>query len=405
MRKDRRVVWGTRGSRAARIGVLFAVVVAFGAGGTAYAVMLQAGSPCSGPPLETTAVAMTSGGGGGFQDGGVQTSSVGLFSININPGPTLAGNAAALAAFNRAAQQWARYIADPITVNIDAELANMGSPTIIGSASVVVLVSGYNVVRDAMVADAADEPDDGIVASLPTFAEFTATLPAGFGLDGGLSAAKANLKALGFGGLDSLFGNRDATITFNTEFSFDFDNRDGVDPGKIDFETVAAHEIGHALGFISIVDDIDFLVAQWVTADVAPRPLDLFRFENNVPGGDPSNPAEFTVFPRYLAPGGDAITDQIEAIGDADAELRMSTGRFMGDGRQASHWKDNTLTGILIGIMDPTLGYRQVEVVTDADLRALDLIGYEINVLIPEPSPLIMVGLVAFGVGIRRRRR
>src|SRR5258706_14421104 len=40
---------------------------------------------------------------------------LGSFSIVIVPGATLAGNAAALAAFNRAANAWAARISDPIT--------------------------------------------------------------------------------------------------------------------------------------------------------------------------------------------------------------------------------------------------------------------------------------------------
>jgi hypothetical protein len=44
------------------------------------------------------------------------TQNLGTFSLVIVPGSTLAGNAAALAAFNRAANAWASRISDPITV-------------------------------------------------------------------------------------------------------------------------------------------------------------------------------------------------------------------------------------------------------------------------------------------------
>src|SRR6476661_6289659 len=39
---------------------------------------------------------------------------LGSFAINIVAGPTLQGNAAALAAFNRAANQWKAFISDPV---------------------------------------------------------------------------------------------------------------------------------------------------------------------------------------------------------------------------------------------------------------------------------------------------
>ena len=85
----------------------------------------------------------------------------------INPGPTLAGNAPALAAFERAAQLWESFIADPITVVVDADVAPLG-PGILGSTGSELLTASFSTIRNAMVADAADEgADDAIVASLP----------------------------------------------------------------------------------------------------------------------------------------------------------------------------------------------------------------------------------------------
>jgi len=48
---------------------------------------------------------------------------LGTFDIVINAGATPAGNAAALAAFNRAAQAWEAHIADSIPVTVNADLA------------------------------------------------------------------------------------------------------------------------------------------------------------------------------------------------------------------------------------------------------------------------------------------
>src|SRR5262249_18337475 len=41
-----------------------------------------------------------------------------------------------------------------------------------------------------------------------------------------------------------------------------------------------------------------------------------------------------------------------------------------------SHWKDDALTGILIGAMDPTLRTGTVQTISAADERALELIGW-----------------------------
>ena len=352
--------------------------------------IIAAGSE-AGPPYDAPT-------GGGI----MQTSNPGSFDIVINPGSGLAANAEALAAFNRAAAQWEARISDPISVNINADLKNLGSPNVIGQTSSVGLVGGFDLIRNKVIADAADEGnDDAIVASLLTSDSFGVFLPEGFGLSGGLAATKANLKAIGFEGLDEEFGWQDAQVTFNSTFRFDFDGSDGVASNAMDFETVAAHEIGHALGFVSIVDAIDWWIENDYSGDVAGRIIDLFRFDNNGTS-DPATLDDFGEELRSWVPGNDEITDQILAWGTAgDAETRMSTGYFNGDGRQASHWKDN----LGLGLMDPTLSFAEVVPVQESDYRAMDLIGYEIS-LIPEPGTFVLLasGLLVAALAVLRRR-
>jgi hypothetical protein len=321
-------------------------------------------------------------------------SQLGSFSININPGSGLSGNSAALAAFNRAAGHWMSYLSDPVSININADLTGgFSNPSIIGQASSQILQASYSIIRNAIVADAAGDSSRSINASLPTSGQFSALLPSGYTLSGNLQLTKANAKALGFTGLDGLFGANDATIQFNNSFSFDYDNRDGVTPGTVDFETVATHEIGHALGFTSTVDNIDGATAPF---SVTPSTLDLFRFTN---GGAPASAAEFSTFSRDLRPGGDVL------LTDTVTGFRLSTGLTQGDGRQASHWKDDQNTGLYIGVMDPTLPSAVIEPVTTADLRALALIGW--NVQVPEASTWSAIAAVAAIVGAQlwRRRR
>ncbi len=69
------------------------------------------------------------------------TRSLGSADIVINPNPTLSANPAALAAFNRAAATWEKYISDPVTVTIDAGLAALG-PGILGQSGSIQFSDG-----------------------------------------------------------------------------------------------------------------------------------------------------------------------------------------------------------------------------------------------------------------------
>lgn len=330
------------------------------------------------------------------------------FDIQLNIGANLAANPSAIAAFQRAANSWKVRIDDPITIVIDADLAPL-APNVIGETSSVYLYGDtFAEIRDAMVAD--DYLEGGsLLQSLPTFAQLNVILPAGRTLFNSIGATQANLKALGFTGLEAVSGSiSDAMITFSSNFAFDFDNSDGVGAGLIDFQTAAAHEIGHALGFVSAVDDIDYTTAAQYP-QITINPLDLFRFGNGV-GGNPTTLAEFTSFARDLTPGHAAHFDNLVH------EYQMATGYNNGDGTQASHWKDDQLTGTLfidqngthfepgplIGIMDPTLSYGVSYGPSDADFAALDAIGYHV---LPEPGSgaLLAIGALA-GLGRRRRR-
>lgn len=285
------------------------------------------------------------------------------FDIVLVPGAGLAANPDALAAFERAAAQWEALFSDPIVVTINADFADLGNPGIIGQASSVLLQGPHDLIRDQVVADA--DADDEVALAMPTAAQYAASLPPGFSLSGNVLGTKASLKALGFAGLDDSFGVSDATITFNETFAFDLDRSDGVTPGTIDLETVAVHEIGHALGFVSSVDGIDGSIGGVVT----PGTLDLYRFASRAV---PTSASRFTRARRSAMPGVE------EVFADVESASRLSTGIFSGDGRQASHWKDDVLTGVFVGVMDPTLASGTIEPITGADRRAFDLVGFDL---------------------------
>ncbi|MCP4340920.1 MAG: PEP-CTERM sorting domain-containing protein, partial [Desulfobulbaceae bacterium] len=116
---------------------------------------------------------------------------------------------------------------------------------------------------------------------------------------------------------------------------------------------------------------------------------DLFRFSSE---NIPTTTSEFTNNTRDLMPGG---TDYFSYLLD---DIQLATGAYNGDGRQASHWKDS----LLIGIMDPTLSSGEISLIGQNDLIAMDLIGWQI---VPEPTTLCLLSLGSLTVIRRRRNR
>ena len=306
-------------------------------------------------------------------------------TFDLTYGSGLPAGSDARAAFDQAAANWQALLKDPVTVKIDVDVASLPE-NVLGSTSTVQLIGGYNIVRNLVAANAGETNnarEAALLPNLPTAAQFSAWVPNGFGLGGDAVLSQANYLALG----GTRIVQNDGSITFSSNFSWDYDPSDGIDAGKFDFVGVAMHEMGHALGFISEVDRVDWVMSQGATANLWPRPLDLFRFDTDDLGAG----FDFTDTPRMLAPEGS------HSFYYGDASVLMSTGVYNGDGRQASHWKDN----LGLGIMDPTGAPGELLAVTDNDLIALDLIGWDV---VPEPATLALLALGGL-VMLRRRRR
>jgi hypothetical protein len=306
-------------------------------------------------------------------------------AFDLAYGPGLAGQTAARQAFNRAAQQWARVLGDEVTIRIAVDFAAL-SPGILGSTNATILYGDYDEVRDLIAAgaEAAKPAEAALAATLPTAAQFSAYLPAGFGMDGSATLSQANYLAVG----GERLTDNEGSITFSSNYAWDFDPSDGIDAGKYDFQGAAAHEIGHVLGFLSEVDYVDFVLSEGETAgDVWPTAMDLFRFDP----ADVAGPGfDFTAAPRNLTPGGDHVFYTGTGV------IGMSTGRLTGNGQQASHWLDN----LGLGIMDPTAAPGETLVIRPNDLAVFDLLGWNV---VPEPATLALVALGAAVLAARRR--
>jgi hypothetical protein len=230
------------------------------------------------------------------------------------------------------------------------------------------------------------------------------------------------LKAIGYDA--ALAGVVDGSMTFSSTFAFDFDPTNGITDGTFDFLGVAIHEMGHALGFVSGVDY-----------------LDVYGSPNGIGSQPPYGPLGYdlndtSIFSaldmfRYSAAGVVDYRPNVASYFSIDGGVTalmgglFSTGRYNGDGNQASHWKEEPSCGVGLGIMDPTFCYGQMGEITGLDLAAFDAMGWNLSAdaltygsetsaqiyarLVPAPSTwalmLSALGFVGFSAARRQNRK
>ena len=299
-----------------------------------------------------------------------------------------------LNAFAKAGQMWSDIYSDNFTINVNVGWQSMGGGVLgaTGSSQTVVSLNSF---RNALTADATSLTDASAVASLGagqlTFlANRDTTFGSGIYDDNNNSnnnnnvrLTTANAKALGF----SVSGT-DAFITFNSNFNFDFDPSNGITSGQYDLVGIAAHEIGHAMGFISGVDQVDTAGGNvnHNNSDYYLTPMDVFRYSSRSGWG---------IRRDFVA---DGVNKYFSVDGGITNMGNFSTGIFLGDGNQASHWKDNQG----IGLMDPTAAPSTVLSISANDIRAFDAIGYDLQAV---PEPLTMIGLGVGALALLRKRK
>ncbi|HEU5239528.1 MAG TPA: NF038122 family metalloprotease, partial [Pyrinomonadaceae bacterium] len=311
---------------------------------------------------------------------GIQTDNAAPnLTIVLRATQQLQQNADATAAFTRAAQNWEAIIKSPITIYIDVDYGStrFGQPWpngVLGSTSTPRSSYPFQSVRTNLIAEANGEGNaakQAIFTSLPSN-----TVPTDIGDAGSTDVSDSNARAIGLLPAAAQTTDSAARIAFNSTFTFDFDPSDGITPGQVDFDAVATHEIGHALGFNSEAG-----------LDIAkPSVWDLYRFRTGVTN------STFTAAQRILTVGGSPDPLQFYFV-PGNTELGLSNGGPTGsttngaDGFQSSHWKHVTGCSGYIGIMDPAIPSGCRRTITNNDTLALTSFGYNLTNNNPPPPP------------------
>jgi hypothetical protein len=341
------------------------------------------------------------------------TKGPGILALEAGRPPQRALADSVVSGFHAAIDLWQGLLHDRATVNITFDYSLL-DPSAIGAADPV--LDGYDYatsVWPALVADSTSRDDSIAVGSLPsplaTGIDFitndTTLTPSPRTRDANGSTnntlmpiARANAKALGLLPADD--PGADGQIMFSSRAAWDFDRSDGIDHDRVDFVGLAAHEIGHLLGFYSGTDVVDSVGGDGIAPegpfaaqniDLDPQGvfsmLDVFRYTND----SLSRPDQPTGGLRDFSFGQPAVGDRpfFSIDGGRTRLATFSTGRFNGDGFQASHWQNELALGVFIPIVHQGKELR----ITHLDLVALDAIGWDMA-SVPEPD-MIMLAITA----------
>jgi hypothetical protein len=265
------------------------------------------------------------------------------FNVTFDTSVTGLANAAQVeAAFTNAIQVFQNLYTNAMTVNLTVFFSSsvslgQSSTSLTGNPTYAQLT---NALRNARTTAA----DSNSVASLPP------TDPTA----GPWWIPRAEAKALnGFLGVATNSATQDGSVYFSTNVTYTFDATNRAVSGKYDFIGVAEHEISELLGRGYILN----------AGPNGYQPYDLFRFTNS--GA------------RTFSTNGTGVYFSVD-----DGVTSLKIFNPLGNGGDLQDWQ----TSSPADSYDAFLSSGQKASLSSADLTALDILGYKLNLTVPRLS-------------------
>lgn len=270
--------------------------------------------------------------------------------------------------FEMAGRIWSEYIQDDTAFSIYVALTDELPSEVIGGALPAYVTTDIETVQTALRQDAASSDDDVAIANLNTTTapngdtQYSALLNGIEYQASELTITNANAKALGLEDLVSP-NSVDGYVIFNDlddsrySWDYDFSRTSTASSLELDFLSMALHELGHIMGFISGVDSIENTANQ--TNQQSPSLFNffgLFGSNNQATNQVDLSPTSLLDLFRYSDRSADLDAQELTAgeaayfsiDGGQTAIASLSAGQVEEAGRvegyQASHWNFETTT-------------------------------------------------------------